>query len=438
MATASLHAAQILTQHFLERHPNESAAVLTNLPPQETLRLLKAESLPQAVEVFIRLNLDVAVQVIEHMDEETFIQFFSLINPVRGAALLARLNTEDIEKWLKLLPATIASELKELMTYPPDAAGSIMDPRVTAFHSNETVEQALTRIRTFRDRRIIDICVIDADGFLTGVISLQETAISLPNQKLSEIAQSTYVSVHALTPRDEVVDLLETHKLSSIPVTDINGRLLGIIRNDALMTAVQQDAIESIQAMVGASREERALSKATFAIKKRLPWLQINLGTAFLAAAVVGLFQDTIARFTALAILLPVVAGQSGNTGAQALAVTMRGLALREVRVRDWLRVVKKEVFVGFVNGCGIGLTTAFFVYIFMGQGLALVIGVSMVLSMISASLAGAIIPIILTALRQDPAASASIILTTVTDVMGFLSFLGFATILANVFHVAL
>lgn len=438
MATESLHAAQVLTQKFLERHPNESSQALVDLPPEEILRLLEREPIHQATEVFIRLNLDTAIQVVHLMSPEIFTQFFSVINPVRGAALLSRLDEDDQEQRLKLLPQATTQEIQELMAYPPDVAGSLMDPHVTIFHSEETVEQALARIRKFRDRRIYDLCVTDADGILTTVIPLQETAIAFPNQKLSEITRTTHVSVHALTPREEVVDLLETQKLASIPVIDINGRLLGIIRNDALMAAVQQDASESIQAMVGAGREERVLSKASFAIKKRLPWLQINLGTAFLAAAVVGLFQDTIARFTALAILLPVVAGQSGNTGAQALAVTMRGLALREVRVRDWARIIRKEVWVGFVNGCGIGLTTAFFVYVFMGPGLALVIGVSMVLSMICASLAGASVPIILTALKQDPAASASIILTTVTDVMGFLSFLGFATILANVFHVPL
>jgi magnesium transporter len=154
---------------------------------------------------------------------------------------------------------------------------------------------------------------------------------------------------------------------------------------------------------------------------------------------VVGLFESTIARYTALAILLPVVAGQSGNTGAQALAVTMRGLALREIRARNWARVVSKEVVAGSINGCAVALVTALAVYVFMqSPGLALVIGVSMVLSMACAGMAGAAIPLILTKLGQDPAQSASIVLTTVTDVAGFLSFLGLATLLTRTFHLAL
>lgn len=184
--------------------------------------------------------------------------------------------------------------------------------------------------------------------------------------------------------------------------------------------------------MVGAGRDERALSSPLFAIRKRLPWLQVNLLTAFLAASVVALFEETIATFTALAVLLPVVAGQSGNTGAQALAVTMRGLALREVRVRQWLRVVTKEVVAAAGNGIAVALTTSAAVYFWSDSiGLAMVIGVSMVLSMTIAGLSGAAIPMVLTALRQDPAQSSSIILTTVTDVAGFFSFLGIATLLS-------
>jgi magnesium transporter len=193
-----------------------------------------------------------------------------------------------------------------------------------------------------------------------------------------------------------------------------------------------------MQAMFGAGRDERALSKVSFAIRKRLPWLEINLVTAFLAASVVGLFEGTIAKFTALAVFLPVVAGQSGNTGSQALAVTMRGLALREIRTRHWFRVSRKETLVGLLNGFVIALTTSLVVYIWMSSaGLAIIIGTAMVFSMVIAGLSGALIPIILQAFGQDPAQSSSIVLTTVTDVVGFMSFLGLATLLAGVLPIA-
>ena len=182
----------------------------------------------------------------------------------------------------------------------------------------------------------------------------------------------------------------------------------------------------------GASREERALSKISFAVRKRLPWLEINLLTAFLAASVVGLFEGTIAKYTALAVLLPVVAGQSGNTGAQALAVVMRGLALREIQIGHWNRVIIKEMGVGFFNGIAVALTTGAGVYIWsQSPGLASIITLAMIISMVIAGIAGAAVPMVLQALGQDPAQSSSIVLTTVTDVAGFFSFLGIATLLA-------
>jgi magnesium transporter len=250
---------------------------------------------------------------------------------------------------------------------------------------------------------------------------------------LEDIVQPAPVRVDALTPREEIIDLFSRHRLQRLPVVDLDNRLLGVIHQSSVIQAAQEEAAADLQAMVGVGRDERALSSPLFAMRKRLPWLNINLATAFLAAAVVGLFENTIAQFTALAVLLPVVAGQSGNTGAQALAVIMRGLALREIRVRHWQRVLIKEVLAGALNGTAIAIVTALGVLLWShSTGLALVIAIAMVISMALAGLAGAAIPLILTRLGQDPAQSASIILTTVTDVVGFFSFLGLATLLSR------
>jgi magnesium transporter len=224
---------------------------------------------------------------------------------------------------------------------------------------------------------------------------------------------------------------METHQLTDLPVLDIDGRLVGAVRYRNLIAAAEDEATAALQTMVGVSKDERALSTVGFAVRRRLPWLHINLATAFLAATVVGLFESTIAQFTALAVLLPVVAGQSGNTGAQALAVTMRGLALREIRARHWPRVVFKEASAGFWNGLAVAVTTSAGVWVWsQSPGLAGIIGISMVLSMVIAGVAGAAIPILLTVAGQDPAQSSSIVLTTITDVAGFFSFLGIATLL--------
>jgi magnesium transporter len=283
----------------------------------------------------------------------------------------------------------------------------------------------------------MNIYVLDEHDRLIGTIPLHEVAVSHPNERLRDLIRTRPVTIQAMSPREEVVQILEEQRLISLPVVDIHEKLLGVIRYDALIKAAQHNATEDVQTMFGAGRDERALSKASLAIRKRLPWLEINLATAFLASAVVGLFEDTIARITALAVFLPVVAGQSGNTGSQALAVTIRGLALREIRTRHWFQVARKEVAVGFVNGCAVALTTALIVYFWASSfGLAAVIGISMVISVVIAGFSGAVIPIILKMFGQDPAQSSSIILTTVTDVVGFLSFLGLATLLATALNI--
>ena len=254
-----------------------------------------------------------------------------------------------------------------------------------------------------------------------------------PTATLASLIDHPPVVVAATSSREEVVETLQNHNLTALPVTDFEGRLVGVIRQQGLLTAVGEEMSADLQTMVGVSKAERALSPPMFAVRKRLPWLQVNLLTAFLAASVVGLFEGTIARFTALAVLMPVVAGQSGNTGAQALAVTLRGLALREIRGRHWLRVLGKEAMVGATNGLVISFFAGTGVLLWSGSpGLALVIATAMTVSMTTAAVAGAGIPLLLTVLGQDPAQSSSIFLTTITDVIGFLSFLGLATILSS------
>jgi magnesium transporter len=433
MADGAERAEAALTQGFLERYPAEAARAIDNLAQREVIRLFQSMPLASATAVFQRMTPDLAAQTLELIDDRLAGQIIPALDPSQAAALLARIDEQPRDRLLNGLESSIAKELRLLISYPFDSAGSLMDPRVTTFHQEATVKQVRARIRGLRGRRVYDIFLVDENGLLTGSVPLQEIVLARPNRRLLELSGGAPSSVHALSTREEVVELLNQRRLPSLAVVDLEQRLLGVIRYDALVAAAQEEMSADIQTMVGVSKEERALSKASFAVRKRLPWLQINLATAFLAASVVGIFEDTIARFTALAVLLPVVAGQSGNTGAQALAVTMRGLALREIRLHHWLRVSWKEINVASVNGVAVALTTAAGVYVWSGSpGLALVIMLSMVISMIAAGLSGAIIPMILTALRQDPAQSSSIILTTVTDVVGFFSFLGIATMLAG------
>jgi magnesium transporter len=423
-----------VVRSFLERHPAEAAQLLETCPTPEVIRVLVAVPASAAAAVLERLSPMVAGDVIAHLGDEATKRILPLIDLRRAAAFLAQLDEAARAAKLDLMDAAVARELRELMSYPANSAGSLMDPRVLAFRGDTTVREVLQRLRKAKHKRILDLFVIDGEGRLVGSVTLETLVLAGPETRLEAVEQrSPTVRTTAVASREEVVETFEQQRVTTLPVVDAEDRLLGVIRYDTLVAAVEAEATTSIQTMVGASKDERALSKVSFAVRKRLPWLQVNLVTAFLAAAVVGLFEGTIARFTALAVLLPVVAGQSGNTGAQALAVTMRGLTLREIRVRQWMLVVMKEVRVGFLNGIAVALTTGAAVFVWSGSvGLVLIIGASMVISMVAAALAGAVIPIVLTAIGQDPAQSSSIVLTTVTDIVGFFSFLGIATMFAG------
>lgn len=418
---------------LMERHPDEAATVLETEPDAMVVALLEKAPVRDALEILRRMSPDKAAAVLVALGDDRTRQVLAGMDAHRAAALLGRLDDETRDRNLGVLDPTLADELKSMTDYPRDCAGRLMDPRVTAFPPTTTVREVIQRLKALRRKRIQDVFLVDADGRLVGSVPLQEVVLSPPGTRLEDIARMPTPSVQATSPRDAVIEELEDRRAASLPVVDFDHRLLGVLRQEQLLMAAQRESTADMLTMVGASSEERALSSPWFVVRKRLPWLLINLGTAFLAAAVVGFFESTIAQFTALAVLLPVVAGQSGNTGAQALAVTMRGLALREVRLRHWLKVGGKELVAGGLNGVAVALTTAAGVYVWSGsQGLAFVICVSMILSMMAAGFAGAAIPMMLTALRQDPAQSSSIILTTITDVAGFLSFLGIATLLAD------
>jgi len=426
-------ARRALAELALDRFPDDAARVLETAPVSEIVTLLEAQPAQRTAAVLRRLTPDRAARLVAAFGDETTRRVLTVLDPNRAANVLARLDPEERNACLAALDESLAQELRALAEYPRETAGGLMDPRITTFRPDATVRDLVRRLRTFRRRRVQDVFVVDPEGRLLGSVSMQEVVLAPSDTRLEAIMRSPTPQVGATSPREEVVAELQRHRVASLPVVDFDQRVLGVLRQDELLTAAQEEATADAVTMVGAGRDERALSPPQLAVRKRLPWLQVNLLTAFLAASVVGLFENTIAAYTALAVLLPVVAGQSGNTGAQALAVTIRGLALREVRVRHWARVSLKETLVGACNGLAVAATTAVAVYAWSrSTGLALVIGISMVISMTLAGLSGACIPMLLTALRQDPAQSSSIILTTITDVVGFFSFLGIATLLSG------
>jgi magnesium transporter len=421
-----------VTRQFLLEHPAQAADVIDGFGRTAAVDLLADHQADTLATVWRHLSPARIDEVVPALPEKLLKQALHVLDPGVLAISLPRISEESRNRCLALLPRRAEAEVRRLMDYPVGSAGRVMDSRIPSFRGEQPVAVTLELLRQSKPKDLRQLFIVDAERRLTGVVDIHDLLIAEPTDLLKEISRPS-AAVSPFDDRDEVAQKLRDFQLDALPVVDIHGRLIGAIRHEALLKTLEEAASVDIQMMVGAGREERALSEPQFAVRKRLPWLEINLATAFLAAAVVGLFESTIAQFTALAVLLPVVAGQSGNAGAQALAVTMRGLALREISTRHWFRVLFKEMRVGVVNGLAIALTTGAGVLLWSrNSGLALVICIAMVLSMVIAGVAGAVIPIALTRLGQDPAQSSTIVLTTVTDVVGFFSFLGIATLLSG------
>ncbi|RLQ22068.1 CBS domain-containing protein [Seongchinamella sediminis] len=427
-----MNLAEELREHYVRAFPADAARVVEQhaLPPDE-LAQLSDDGLSRLLEyvdpgrlkpIFTTLDTERRARVLQRAD-------------VRTALLILRsLDEEELASTLDSLPKSLQSEFRELLEFPEHTAGRFMDKLRARYRADQTVGEALAELRRSRAQRVRSLYVVTEEDVLVGRVDLQDMALAEPDTLMAEILNSVDAVANLTSTEEDLVELFDQSKVDSIPVVDHDLKLLGIIRYANLFQAAEEAATAGIQRMVGASADERALSPPLFAVKRRLVWLHINLLTAFLAAAVVGLFEATIAQFTALAILLPVVAGQSGNAGSQALAVTMRGLALKEINTLHWRQVLTKEVQIGLINGSALALTCGLGVWAWSQSfGLAVVIAIAMITAMVMAGISGALVPMVLSRLGQDPATASSIILTTVTDVSGFLAFLGTATLLASI-----
>ncbi|HEY8519650.1 MAG TPA: magnesium transporter [Gammaproteobacteria bacterium] len=433
MDAATDGALDAINRRFLLEHPAQAAALVDGFDRREAAELLAAQQPDAVASVWRHLSGARIDELVPELPEALLVRVLRRLDPAVLATTLLRVSPESRERCLGILPRRAAAEVRRLMEYPPGSAGRVMDARVLTFRPDQTAASALEQLREQKPRGLRQLFVIGDRAELLGAVDIQDLAVAEPEERLRDLARPPKAVVSPFDDRELVAERLKESQIDALPVIDVEGRLIGVIRHAALLRTLQEEASLDIQMMVGAGREERALSPVWLAVKKRLPWLQVNQLTAFAAATVVGFFEDTIAQVTALAVLMPVVAGQSGNAGAQALAVTMRGLALREVTTRHWLRVLGKELRVGLLNGLALAATTAAGVLLWSRSvGLAAVIAAAMVVSMTAAGFAGSLIPITLTRLGQDPAQASSIILTTVTDIAGFLSFLGIATLLAS------
>lgn len=359
------------------------------------------------------------------------------------AKLLHEIPSDDQAALIEYLPDELASEVLELMRrresgqveslleYGERTAGRIMNPAVFALGEDLTTGESITALQVARDvEMVFYLYVVDARRHLVGVTSLRRLLLVSPETPLKRIMAPDVISVRVDTDQEEVARQVASYNLLAVPVVDEENKLVGVVTVDDVIDVIKDEATEDLLRLAGVSGDERIATPASEAIRKRLPWLGVNLVTAFLAASVVALFEGTIQQVTALAVFMPIVAGMGGNAATQTLTVIVRGLALGELSWTNARKTVMKESLIGLGNGVALGLVAAGVAWVTKNDPiLGLLLGMAMICNMFVAATAGTLVPLGLKALKVDPALGSSVLITTFTDVVGFASFLGLATI---------
>jgi magnesium transporter len=411
-----------LADELLRLPPEQAAQIIHDLPPEQAAAVLGEVEPEQTRELLSNLSPRELTEVVEQMRHD------------QAADMLGELPEAERREVLRELPEAPRQQVTDLLRYPAETAGGIMSDRFLTLQADETVEACLRRLRALTDeadpQAVTYLYVVDREQRLVGVVPLRQLVFGRPDRRLSEVMNRDVAHVWVDDDQEKIARLFERYHYMGLPVLEREGRLVGIVLAHQVIDVIQDEATEDMQLMVGLSGEERVLTPWKTSLARRLPWLCINLATAFLAGAVVGMFERTIAAWSALAIFLPIVAGQGGNAGVQTLTVIIRDMALGELSPGDGRRALFKETLLGLLNGLVIGLIVALVSYLWKGSSLlGLVVGIAMLLNMLAAALAGVLVPYTLRALKIDPAMASSILVTTVTDVAGFFFFLGLAAL---------
>ena len=419
--------------HFIRRardfEPADLADVLSALDEKE--RVAVVDALPP----------ELSSQALAEMPEEAHAgETLAALDPGRAAEIVTELDDDDAADILGDLDASTQenilsgvhdrSEVDRLLRYDEETAGGRMTTHVVTVPDTATAEQALEEIRRQAEEveDFYQVFVVDSNHKLVGVLPFKDLVISRPERPVRQFMESADISVTPDLDQEEVARLMARYNMPSVPVVDERGHLLGRVTFDDVIDVVEAETTEDLLKFGGVSADEDLAAGWETAVRSRLPWLSVNLLTAALAGGVVYTFQATIERTLALAIWMPIIAGMGGNAGTQALAVTVRRLALGLIPVDVFRKVVGKEMLVGVINGIVIG-TAVGIVAALMGEGLRLgvVVFLAMVGNLVVAGFAGAFIPLVLERMGIDPAVASSIFVTTFTDVCGFILLLGLA-----------
>ncbi len=416
------------------QHPHDVAEQLRDLSIVETRQVLRKLPDEFAAAVIAEFSLEYQAQLFEEMRLPRISGIVGEMPTEDAADVLGEVSPERRQEIMGALPTEEAEEIAAVLKYPADSAGGIMHTEFVAIPEDLTIGEAIQHLRDSEEEldteRLFYVYVVDAKGRLTGVVRIRDLLFLKQERRIRDIMIREVRAVSVYSDQEKIANLFHDYGFVALPVVDDLGKLRGIVTSEDALDVMREEATEDMQRMVGLSGEEMIDTSWKISIRQRLPWLYINLATAFLAGWVVSLFEATIAQYAVLAIFLPIIAGQGGNAGAQTLTILVRSLALGEVRFDQKRKVLIKELLLGLLSGLAIGVVVGFISYAWKGNiVLGIITCLAMILNMLAAAVFGVVIPLGLKALKIDPALASAIMLTTVTDVFGFFAFLGLAVL---------
>lgn len=416
---------------LLEKEDFHTVSQIINLLSRGRFFVFNALSAELQAKVVLGLNKKSKRIIIPKLTDQSIDNFLKVSDDDDAADILEFLDEKRRETLLTSIQEEKRAHIATLLKYHPETAGGLMNLNFILVKPDYTLSDVAAKVERYSTREKKSPVIVTArdDGSIAGYVPYRKIILAKPESTVKEVTRPLSL-ISAKTRHREILRVSSSNRSDVVGVIDSNKQLLGIIYLSDLLRLVEKQATENIFAFAGVSREEDMLDSASVAVKYRYKWLIINLGTAFLAAFVVSLFQDTIAKMAVLAAFMPIVAGMGGNAGTQSLAVVVRGIALGELEWVSGGRIIWKETVAGLINGVIIAIVTIPVSLLFTKSiGLALVLGSAMVINLVIAGFFGALIPLMLRLFKVDPAVASSVFVTTATDVFGFLAFLGLATV---------
>ena len=410
---------------------SDQADIFSDLYPEQQQEILPLLNPENSADIFEELEDEDVFEIANRMETDRLVEIVDEMEPDEAADLLGDISSEQAEEVLQRIDES--DEVRYLLEHPDETAGGMMTALDVRIQQDMTVDEAIWHLRHLSpvSENIYYLFVQDNQDHLVGVVSLRDLVVAKPGTLIRGIMDQDLISIQVAADQEEAARLIQRYDLLALPVVDDVGKLVGMITYDDLLDVLEDEATEDIYRMGGIPKEQPADVPLFSAMKTRLPWLVLNLVTALISAAVLSLFENTIAQVAVLAAFFPIVSGVSGSAATQTLTVTVRGLALGDIAPKEGLRTLVRELLLGLVNGLSIGLIVAVIALIWKGTPLlGLVVGASTLLNMLCAGAAGVVVPLLMQRLKFDPALASPILVTTTTDTLGYFFYLGLATLM--------